>query len=226
MILKEIQMDIPFVYNNSISNEESVEIYQRTWKDKRRQFHLLCQCMTSMIERLMPKLNTKNYWKIIIECVDKSPRDNCINLLGVISVQIKFDVDLFYTLNNYEKKKYIINKVIETIDYLSGKGFNEIDELKKTCEEIITKDYINEWLWKKPVRYKNKSVQIKILHDVDKVSIYMAFIDGNINKDVLLVEEIPDEWVYSKYLGKLEWVSENEARLITKDGKILSGKIV
>nr|MCR5719043.1 hypothetical protein [Lachnospiraceae bacterium] len=95
----------------------------------------------------------------------------------------------------------------------------------KTCEEIIYKDYINEWLWKKPVRYKNKSVQIKILHDVDKVSIYMTFINGNINEDVLLVEETPDEWVYSNYLGELEWVSENEARLITKDGKVFLGQV-
>ena len=224
MIFKEIQMDLPFVYNNSISDEESVELYQRTWKDKRRQFQLFCQCMTSMIERLMPKINTKNYWKILIECVAESPRDNCINLLGVISVQIVFDVELFYTLNNYEKKKYIISKVIETINYLSEKGFNEIAELKKICEDIINKDYINEWLWKKPVRYKNKSVQIKVLHDVDKVSIYMVFNDGNKKEEILLVEEVPDEWVYSRHLGKLEWVSENEARLIAKDGKIFIGK--
>lgn len=225
MILKEIQMDIPFIYKDSISNEKSVEIYQRTWKDKRRQFQLNNRCMTSMIERLMPRINTKDYWKILIECVGESPREKCLNLLGVISVQVLFDVDLFFALNDYEKKKYIICKVIEAINHLYDEGFVEVNELKKTCEEIINYDYVNEWLWKKPVRYKKKNVQIKIIHDVDKVSIYMQFNDGNINEDVLLVEDIPDEWIYSKYLGKVEWVSENEARLIAKDGKTFSGRV-
>ena len=58
----------------------------------------------------------------------------------------------------------------------------------------------------------------------DKVNIYMVFNDGNKNEDILLVEEVPDEWVYSRHLGKLEWVAENEARLIAKDGKIFLGK--
>ena len=37
MKLKEIQMDLPFIYSDDISNEESVKLYQTTWKDKRRE---------------------------------------------------------------------------------------------------------------------------------------------------------------------------------------------
>ena len=125
-----------------------------------------------------------------------------------------------------KKKKYIINKVLEAVDYLTSCGYLELDELKQTCDVIIKSDYVNEWLWKKPVRLKNKSVQIKVLHEVDKVSIYMIFKDEDkIVEEVLLVEDIPDEWVYSKYLGKLEWVSENKAQLTTKSGDVYFGEI-
>lgn len=226
MKLKEIQMDLPFVYNTDISNEESVKLYQTTWKDKRREFQLFSRCMTSMIERLMPQINTKNYWKIIIECVESNPKPEGIYLPEVLFVQVLFDVDCFYKLDNYEKKKYIINKVVEAVNYLSSNGYLELDALKQTCDDIIKSDYANEWLWKKPVKLKNKSVQIKVLHEVDKVNIYMVFTDeGKIIEEVLLVEDIPDEWVYSKYLGKLEWVSENKAQLTAKDGEIFYGEI-
>lgn len=226
MKLKEIQMDLPFIYSDDISNEESVKLYQTTWKDKRREFQLFSRCMTSMIERLMPSINTKNYWKIIIECVEGIPKAEGIYMPEILFVQVLFDIDCFYKFDNYEKKKYIINKVLEAIDYLTSCGYLELDELKQTCDVIIKSDYVNEWLWKKPVRLKNKSVQIKVLHEVDKVSIYMIFKDEDkIVEEVLLVEDIPDEWVYSKYLGKLEWVSENKAQLTTKSGDVYFGEI-
>lgn len=228
MKLKEIQMDLPFIYSDDISNEESVKLYQTTWKDKRREFQLYSRCMTSMIERLMPSINTKNYWKIIIECVEGTPEAEGIYMPEILFVQVLFDIDCFYKFDNYEKKKYIINKVLEAVDYLTSCGYLELDELKQTCDVIIKSDYVNEWLWKKPVKLKNKSVQIKVLHEVDKVSIYMVFKDGDkiVEEVLLLVEDIPDEWVYSMYLGKLEWVSENKAQLTTKSGDVYSGEIL
>ena len=227
MKLKEIKMDLPFIYSDDISNEESVKLYQTTWKDKRREFQLFSRCMTSMIERLMPPINTKNYWKIIIECVEGTPKAEGIYMPEILFVQVLFDIDCFYKFDNYEKKKYIINKVLEAVDYLTSCGYLELDELKQTCGVIIKSDYVNEWLWKKPVKLKNQSVQIKVLHEVDKVSIYMVFKDEDkIVEEVLLVEDIPDEWAYSKYLGKLEWVSENKAQLTTKSGDVYSGEIL
>lgn len=227
MKLKEIQMDLPFNCNADISNEESVKLYQTTWKDKRREFQLFSRCMTSMIERLMPSINTKNYWKIIIECIEVAPKAEGIYMPEILFVQVLFDIDCFYKFDNYEKKKYIINKILEAVNYLTSNGYLELEELKQTCDVIKKLDYVNEWLWKKPVKLKNKSVQIKVLHEVDKVSIYMVFKDGdNIVEEVLLVEDIPDEWVYSKYFGNLEWVSENKAQLTTKSGDVYFGEIL
>ena len=41
----------------------------------------------------------------------------------------------------------------------------------------------------------------------------------NVCEEKFLVEDIPDERVYSKYLGKLEWISVRAARLSTKNGE-------
>jgi len=51
------------------------------WKEKRRQFQLMTRCMTSMLERIIPRITTKDCWKILIECVEKPSGNDCINLL-------------------------------------------------------------------------------------------------------------------------------------------------
>lgn len=104
MKLKEIQMDLPFIYSDDISNDESVKLYQTTWKNKRREFQLISRCMTSMIERLMPSINTKNYWKIIIECVEGTPKAEGIYMPEILFVQVLFDIECFMNSIIMEKR--------------------------------------------------------------------------------------------------------------------------
>ena len=227
MIFKEVQMDTPFDASG-LSADESKEIYENTWKCKRRSFQLMTRCMTSMIERIMPTIKTENYWKLLIECVENNPRLECINMLGVCSVQVHFNIDYFFSIDNYEKKKYVIMKILETINHLCENGYSELDVLKSSCETIKKTDYVNEWFWKKPIIKKQKTVQIKILHEVEKVGIYMVFKDEmtHASEEILLAEDIPDEWVYNKYFGKLVWISDKKAELTTKEGQTLCGELV
>ncbi len=55
----------------------------------------------------------------------------------------------------------------------------------------------------------------------------MVFKDiiNNYYKEKLLVEDIPDERSYSKYLGKIEWISCGCAKLYAKDISIINEKI-
>ncbi len=185
----------------------------------------MTRCMTSMIERIIPRIITKDCWKILIECVEKSPRSECINLLGVYSVQVVFDINMFFGMNNLEKKQYVVTKIREAISKLSQCNFFDLEEIQKACNEIINSNYVNEWFWNKPVKSKQICVQIKVLHEVESVSIYMVFKDSAKNecKEKFLVADIPDERVYSKYLGKLEWISAGVARLSAKNGEYFIG---
>ena len=49
----------------------------------------------------------------------------------------------------------------------------------------------------------------------------LVFRDSLLNscKEKILVSALPDEWVYARYLGKLEWISEKTARLSAKTGR-------
>ena len=224
MILKEIEMDLPYVREinqDQLSKDEIRLDYELNWKEKRRQFQLMTRCMTSMIERIIPRINTRDCWKILIECVEKPSRNECVNLLGVYTIQVPFDINMFWEMNGHEKKNYIINKIKEAIRIIAQYNFFDVEAVDNACNEVVDLNYVNEWYWKKPVKSKHLSVQFKVSHEVESVNLYLVFRDSNKNvcKEIFLVQDIPDERAYDKYLGKLEWISDGTARLSTKNGE-------
>ena len=230
MILKEIEMDLPYpisTYNAKESSSlESIKAdYETNWKALRRQFQLETRCMTSMIERIIPRIKTDDCWKILIECVSTLPKEKCTNLLGVYCVQISFDVNDYWGMDSTKKKQYVVSKILEAIDKISECTDICLTQIVEACHTISELSYVNSWLWKSPIKGKYGYVQIKLVHDIEAIDIYMIFLDRNkrVFSQKLLVSTPPHEMVYSKYLGKLEWIAEDAAKLTTKYGDSFVG---
>lgn len=234
MILKEIDMTIPYIEDESIireiQNEKGLEYaeakkeYQTGWKWERRKFQLLTRCMTSMVERMMPRrIKTKDFWKIIIEWVEK-PKKGFKSVGGVCEIQIKGNVKEFYQVDDYMKKQIVIDKIIEAIKILSEMTDIDIKSIEETCFEVRKLNYINEWMWRKPVKSTSGFAQIKVQHTVREVVLSMVFFDlkKNVIKQVPLISTDPDEWAYAHYLGELRWESDKEAVLIARTGESFS----
>lgn len=221
MILKEIEMDMPYVRETNLLSEIEIrKDYLINWKEKRRKFQLSTRCMTSMIERLLPRIVTDKCWKLLIECVENITKEDITDLLGVYCVQVKFDFVYFSNINEEEKKKYIILKIREALSNRQLQTVISTSEIEEVCDNIHTLNYCNEWYWKKAVKKKKRKAQIKLVHDIDSVQIYMQVYDEDscILKEKLLITTIPDERVYCKYLGNVVWISDNSVVLITKSG--------
>lgn len=159
MKLKEIEFDLPYKKNgkfiNSMQKEKAISYeaavkmdYELNWKEKRHEFRLMTRCMTSMLERIMQPVKTKDFWKIIIECVDTDECKEPKNLLGVLVIQTYFDITLFYSLNENEQKKMIIDEVFHCFQKNIVDEFSDKMQIIKACHEIMDKNYINEWVWK------------------------------------------------------------------------------
>lgn len=234
MKLKEIEMDLPYKENSeyirSILDRESINYeeamrrdYEVNWKGLRRKFQLMTRCMTSMIERIMRPTITSDCWKIIFECVDEPTDNDYKNLLGVYVVQIPFNITDFFMLTDYDKKRIIIDKILEGIDKLSKQVEFEVSNIEEACRQISDRNYSNDWIWKKKLKINDRIVQIKIKHEVSDASINMIFSskENTILREIKLIETTPDERVYDMYLGKLEKISEKEVALVTKTGEKL-----
>ena len=224
MIFKAIEMDLPYVRENvqeTLSEDDIKLDYELNWKWKRRQFQLMTRCMTSMIERIMPRIVTKGFWKILIECVEQPSSSKIVNRLGVCCVQVPFEIDLFWEMSSFEKKVYTIQKIREALVIIAQNDCFDVTAIDNACDEVVNLNYFNEWYWKKPVKSNCLSVQVKVSHEVERVNIYFVFKDfvKNVSKELFIVSDLPHEWDYLKYFGKLEWISDRIAKLTAKSGE-------
>ena len=127
MKLKEIDIDLMYEGNTQLFQELKLlegldcdedlvqESYQKAWKKERRKFQLMTRCMTSMVERLMQPINSPEYWKVVFECTNK--KDLIVEGLsgrsgGVCEIQVLWDIEAFYKMDNLDKKKMTINKIL------------------------------------------------------------------------------------------------------------------
>ena len=231
MRLKEIELDLPYQKNVQYIKElqilENIEYtdatkrdYEVNWKKIRREFQLRTKCITSMIERIMNPMYTKDCWKILIECVDGNVEKYYKNLLGVYVVQVPFDKQDFFASTAFEQKKKVIDTVLQAICQLDEMVDFDLVTIRNACESVVAKNYYNEWYWNKPVYFEDKCAVIKIIHEISDVKICIEIKKDNVLiREKILLTTLPDERVYSIALGKIQWMSKNEVALITKDGK-------
>lgn len=232
MKLKEIELDLPYQKDNEFIqqlqeskkleySEATRQDYETNWKEMRRDFQLMTRCMTSMIERIMKLIDTKDCWKILIECVDECAEEGYQNLLGVYAIQIVFDRGQFFDASDFHKKEMVIDIVQTAMKRLSNCIDFEVDNINTACNEIINKNYLNEWFWGKSCSMGKKKARVKIIHDINDVKIYVQISENNIlSEEKLLVCALPDERSYSLFLGELRWISKDEVALITKSGDV------
>lgn len=237
MKLSEFDLDLPYISNEKsialiiekekCSYNEATKIdYNLSWKDKRRAFRLETRCITAMYERLFGKMKTDNCWKILIECVDGIYDERILNLSGVVTAQVEFDISKFNLLDENEKKISTLSFLMKGIERITSSNGLDVEPFKVISSQIEQKGYINEWIWKKPVKSPTKEYYAEVICKHNVYSMDISLIVKNkegveVQRDVV-ISELPDEFAYSKHLGNLRWISNNEVALINKtnDSKV------
>lgn len=227
MKLREVGIELLYVKNkeiiseiaqrNHISYELAIkEDYQKNFKSKDFKFRLETRCMCSMVERYWTPIDTKDCWKVIIECncsEEENPPDILIG--GVLSKHVNFDIASFDNLSDYEKKKKTIMLIEEHLIRVFEEQHWDKTSLEETLEKIRNLDYRNEWKWKQKKNKKRMTAEVWIYHDVQSVKIVMYIKDKEMNVlcEKVVVEELPHEFSYVKYLGNLKWETDNRVVL-------------
>lgn len=222
MKLQEICLDLPYVNVKKLPlGVDTINDYKINWKSKRRQFSLETRCMCSMLERIMERKTNNLFWKIIIGCVEKDELfESKIKINdGICYVMVPILYDEFISCGDYVKKKLAIAFIENGLLEISKQIEFDYSYLNNAIEYIKENKYINEWEWKKITR-KGEEVSIWIFHDVKEVKIYANIVKGGIENKVLLYKCLPDEWVYSRKLGKLYWADDDTAVLENSEEKI------
>ena len=202
--------------NQLTHNEATQAYYTENLKQKYFEYRLQTRCIASMYSRLLGKYINDKCTRLIIKGIESSVNQGVLCLGSMMEVQVTFDFSIFEgNVSKREKKVYFLEKLMEGICKVVKSEDWNMRPFSDVEKEIISLDYRNEWYWGKPIKSPNKqlNVQILVAHDVDVVEIYAIFKNKNnseVYRRILISESRPDEWFYSEYLGKLEWLSDDE----------------
>lgn len=234
MKLVELEFDLPYQENSDyINNLISCNIdykqalqkdYRDNWMWKRREFQLMTRCMCSMIERLMTPIINDKYWKILIECIgtDKSEFITSFkNLDGIFVYSTGFDYEDFIKKSSHEKKVFTVDFLLANIAKISQYTCLDLCNISEACFSVIKQNYKNSWIYRQKFNKKrNKLAKVLVDHDVDMVSIIVEISDNSsVLKQICLYQTLPDERMYSKFLGDIRWIDNQTLLFVSKQEK-------
>lgn len=231
LILREIRFYVRYTPSKEIEallvgkNEEernkiTVEDYNKNYQQRDFQFRLQTRNITSFYERCLKGYKNDKCSKINIECVENvvsKPSE----VLGIYTVQVAFNVDDFFKLNDFDKKKKTLELIRIAISQVLKSEKWDKSIFNEAYNSVISEDYDNKWVWKKQKNSPNRKYIAKVFceHGIYSCDISIIITDKNeqIIKKEMVIREKPDEWMFGKYFGDLRWISNNEVVLIEKD---------
>ena len=125
MKLKEFDFDYPYEKNEDYIQsllDDGYEYLQATKKDyeknhkaSRINFRMQTRCITAFVERLVEKVNTPNFWKILINCGSDIEKNENKVVGGVYEVDYELNIEEFMYLSDIEKKMMTLQVLKETV---------------------------------------------------------------------------------------------------------------
>lgn len=214
--IKEIMINTHCNLSEALAHD-----YEANWRWKRKSFENQTRCIASFFSRILGGYTTEDTRKMLIKCVARINGEVIKDFSGgFCDVQVLFDYSFFSTLNELEKKRVTLETLMSGVRKVATVKKWDMSPFEKAYTQIIKAEYKNEWILKKPIKSpdNNATACIFIEHEVTKVDIIIIVCDIT-GKEILrekVITDLPNEWVYSQYLGIVEWRSSKEVVLISK----------
>lgn len=234
MLLREIDLDMPFVKNegfikNLILNEgmekqAAIECYYDTnWKKKRMVFRNEMRCIAAMYMRILGRFETLETRKIIINCVQACKQELPITTVdGFSEVEVEVDLSGYFSLKNEQKKKFLLEKLHEGMLKTALHYHWQSERFNYVYLKMVEDQLDNVYIWtKKSSPSRKYQAEIHCRHDLDVFEISLTIIsngDSRVVKKEVLIQEVPNEFLFVPHLGRLSWVSESELCFFNRSG--------
>lgn len=205
MKLKEVDLDVP-----------------KRSREERHLFRLRVRSMCAHFERRLPRIDAAG-WKILVECVDTVRRREVRNLLGVLVVETRADVDHLMRVDGDELNRCALDLLETGISSVAAQMGLSMDPFSSARAAVLREQFVNEWMWKtrkaSPDR-KHRAV-VRCKHGMDRFQGWLSIEDRSGRELVraLAVDELPDEFIFKPKLGKLVWESRDAVVLSDSFGK-------
>ena len=176
----------------------------------------------ALFERhLTPPRESGKNWKISVEVVSNIVKPNVREALGNIKIQIEDDPMDFFELEAEEKKKQTLAWLFRGIEIVTRDLGWDMQSYKDARDAVLDLNFVNQWTWKKRAWWRNGRrivAEVFVEHEIEEVRMYIQL--KNRSKEildrVLVVTDMPDEFVFDKYFGALQWIDDTTVKLSSK----------
>lgn len=191
-------------------------------------FHRNAYCVTELlIDQLKGKLETGNTKKVIIDLSDISTPnpDNVTDVAPFLFFLWPFSLGNYFEKPDAGKKLMILQVLQDALLWIGELRHWDEEIIRRSCVVIAESGISNKRFWKDGKSWKspNREISLKVFYDFDLgwFRIYVVFYsksDVELGRK-LIVDEVPMEGPFVYYWKKINWVSNEEVLLQSKDGR-------
>lgn len=145
-----------------------------------------------------------------------------INRLKIGNAQVQFDFNGYWHLSSdLAKKKQLLAALYLGLFSIAEEISLETEQLKVVKDILLDNDITTEFLWGRGKWNKSKSLKAQVYYpfNLSNIELGISIFDkeGQLTQEYKLEETRPHYMFVEPFLGRLNWVSEFELELISKD---------
>lgn len=192
---------------------------------RRLEFRGRTRCVAALMERYLPTTETKDVWKVIVECLAEDAGPRTRNLLGVLVVGIQYDVSAHFRLAVTEQRKVTAQLLLQGTERAASEMGISNDPFVIAYQEAASRHFVNEWIgsakWN-PGR--TMRAELLCVHDEEAFEARIQVTDrtGQVRRTEVLFKCEPEELIFVPRLGPLKWESKTRIAFSSKDGTNVS----
>ncbi len=206
MILKSFQLGLECIFD----------------EQKRVQFRNEGMVINYIYQRYFDTFKTEKCKKIIVHCLDELTSENISKILGFYTVQVKINTEEYFKLDNFNRKKLLLEYLWEGINKIVDDEGWDITPFLNAYNSVKEANYINEYQLKKRYVYSpNKKYKAMIIyrHDVDGFDMRVQVLDkkSNILYEEVFLKDMFNPFSTFNNLGSFHWLSNSKVELVKKN---------
>lgn len=183
-------------------------------KDIKTNLSFQTRCITKLYEKVFTKkFKNENCRRLnfFYGNYDENRINECID--GFCNIQVSYDVQSFFNLSDEEKRNETLELLLNSIMFVAEQMNWDKQPFLDAYHKVKELKGINEFRWGKYLKSPDgkKKAYVWCVHDIYEFKINIIVKDES-NKIILqkqVISTLPDELIYLRFLGNLEWADEN-----------------
>jgi hypothetical protein len=144
---------------------------------------------------------------------------------GVYVCQTAFDQQLYERSPDRAQRKIAIDTLHSNAVSLAVRQNWPRAPFDEARAGVADRNYENEWLWGGVKANPARRLWASILCNHTPTNFTATLVvhdrDERVVVSAILIDDLPDEFVFAKKLGRLRWVSNNVIQLLDKSGSLV-----